>query len=475
MINRFSKFFALFCVLLLCGGEVLCVPDDDPTKEMLDEELYPFKRANNRIADEAVVGIRIMKTKIIFLDEDMNFYAEEIKEASNFSDFDTFSKYPRLISVDLSEQDLNQEKLKNLLKYLPANLKSLIINCCRIDSKDYEYLADILSQLKELTSVSIIDPECQAGEAAKIVVALSGSKNIRSLNLTLNELDATGCDNFTKILENNSAVLQDLTFGSMRLEEYGKLFEALSKLVHLNKLEYTVLNSDEELEKAFFEALKNMRKLLDLKFDFGDHSTHDDVKTYHNALILKDALMNLVDIRSFDISSMHLQDSVLQLIMQTIAQLRSLKMLNISGNIINNKTAKLLSESIKDENSLVTLIAKDCRIDSETFKTLCGSIAGTPLRYLYFGNNKIGEAITQIPLKQMEEVTAIDLTDNDITYDSLFELVKLAKDHPSLRALNLKYNGPMEKADSELRTLKNDQITELQIKDGSVGIAIFGR
>lgn len=465
-------------MLSLLDNSVIWARSSISNTEAADEELYPFKKANNKISDEEVVGIRITRDKIVLLDDEMNFYAESIKEEdSNFSEFNYFSKYPNLMSVDLSELDLDQNKLENLQKYLPMKLKSIVINSCDVKSADYESLVDIVTQRKDLVSVCIIEPNAVAGDVAKVIVALSELNKLQYLNLTLGGLDEVGCKNLVKVTENNTKTLHELTLGFIKIDEsesYDQLMKSLGKLKTLTKLEFTVLESNDEQEGSFYGSLSDMQKLQDLKINFGDMSTHDDVKTYHNALKLKESLLKLTDIRSLDISDMHLQDSVLQLVMQSISQLGNLKVLNISGNDIDAKTAKILSQSIKSGQSLVTLMANNCGIGAEAFKELCSSIDGTQIRYLYLGNNSIGTAISSLPVDKMDYITAIDFTSNDIDYDSFSEFIKKLNENTPLRVVIVRHNEPMEKLEYAERVKKTDGISELKLNNKIYRLAIFG-
>lgn len=443
------------------------------SEEDLDNKMFPFRRASSSINAEDVVAIMVCADKTILMSKENTFFVDSSSadREAEFKDFDSFSKYPNLLSIDLHQIVLNQEKLNNLKKYIPDTVKNLIVYKCEMEAKDYEDLSDIIAHDDKLISLTVVQPDAKLAEATKIITAASELKSIKYLNFTLGELGSQSCDSLVTIFDNCSKSLSDLVLGFKNIvpsESYNKMLAKLQDLKNIKKLEFSVLESTEDQVSTFFTSIKSMKKIEDIKFFFDDFAKHDDVKAYHNAQIFAEALPEFTQLKNLDISGMKLPDSVMQLVFQSMSKLQGLVKLNVSGNIIDRKTAGALSESIKEGNSLTTLIAKGCEINSESFSELCRSLGGTPLRYLYLSDNEIGSAVSSFPLAQMNNIMLIDLANNNVAYEDALKFVQLTADHPNIRVINLSRNAPMIALTGTERSKYNNEFVTWQLKNPAV-------
>lgn len=464
----------------------------DPSQKDIDidREMYPYTKGDGRMTNENVIGIRIMNKKLFLLNSEGKFESSELQENFKFSQFDFFSKYPKLVSVDLHEVNLTRECLENLQKYLPNSLKSLILNSCKVSKKDYDLLVETIARQENLKSIYIIDPDCELGEATKITSALSNMHGLECLNLTLSEIGIDGCENIIKALKNceqpkkNSKdytnTLKELTLGFVTVEEsesYNDLLKALGALKNLTRLEYAVLTSEPQQIDLFFQSLKNLKKLKSLKFAFDKFKNNNGVSLYHSAQTLHDVLSkNLTELTSLDISNMDFETTVMQLLSQAIRNMKKLEFLNVSGNKIDTEAAKILSTSIRQGNSIKTLMANNCEISADAFSSLMTSLGESPIKYLYLGNNNIEKSIQSLPVSQMKDLVFVDFSNNNLTYDDAITFVKSIKNHPSLRIVSFKNNEPIEKMSNVEKIRKNDELVEWKLNNPSSvnKISIFG-
>lgn len=424
-------------------------------KETQEADYYPFTKSQGRVDNKDVVGIRIFGDKIVLLAEN-NTYFEEQGQKQNFSEFDFFSKYPRLLSVEIINTNLTKEMLENLQKFLPNTIKSLIVNSCTIANADFEGFTSIITGHKQLESLTVINPDMAQAESAKLVAAVGDLKVIRYMRLTLGEIGAGGCDVLKEALLKSKNTLLGLNLGFIEVddnESSDKLLASMGKLKNLEKLEYSVRRSTAKQVGTFFSSLAGLTKLTDLKINFRDFSSHDGVETYHNAESLNEAMKNLKNLESLDISDMNLPDSVLQTISRSLGELSKLKTLNISKNPINAKTAKVLSESLKNMDSLYALIANYCEINDEAFSALCGNLQNSPLQYMCFSGNNIVNSVKSLPISQMQSLIALDFTHNKIKLSDVIEFMKSIPKGSKLEVVNWEGND-FRKISEEERTKK---------------------
>ncbi len=441
------------------------ISDTKSNEEIENADMNPFIRSNNKIIDDDVVGLRITENKLYMLGRDKNFYVEPLDNKFNFDDIDFFSKYQNLQSVDLHKLVLTREILENLQKYLPKTLKNLVINKCKISKKDYDDIVEVLQINEELTAITLIEPDVELAESTRLIGALFQLKNLQAINITLGAVGKQGIEELSKILQASSNSLKSLTIGFSSVqesEEYNKFLDILKELTQLVEFEFSVLESTPEQTTIFFNSLKNMKNLRKLKFYFHDFEKHDHVKAYHNAIIFRDAIIPM-PLEFLDISYMKLHDSVLQMFAQALPKLTHLKSLNISGNPLSDKSAKELSESIKNSTELITLIANDCKMDENIFASLCSSLNNCGLQYLYFRENNIGQGIKSLPIDQMKYIQVVDFSNNNINYDNALDFASRSKDNPLLQIVNFANNKPIMDLNSVERSAKNDLLVKLKM------------
>ncbi len=472
------RVFSLSCVLALLGGDVLARDysnydtagsyasrdygnryassgGNNTDQNIKEEDLFPFIKSRGNIEDKNVVGIRISGNKLIFLGDDgeNRVYSEGQNQQSDFSDFDFFSKYPRLLSVEFCNMELTYEMLQNLQKFLPKTVKSLIVNSCHISNRDFEELTDIISGHKQLISVTVIMPKLAEAETEQLIKSISDLNSTKFLNLTLGDLGEGGCTVLKEVLEKSEKSLVGLNLGFMKVansDSYNNLLDSLGKLKNLKKLEYSVLESTEDQVGRFFTSLAKLENLTDLKLYFDDFSSHDGVKSYHNAESLNEAIRNLVALESLDISNMNLPDSSLQTISKSMEDLTKLKSLNVSGDPINVKTARVLAESLSKMENLDTFIANNCEMTSEAFSALCGGFRNTnSLKCISVSGNKIEGSVKSIPISQMKNLAALNVAYNNVKLNDIVGFMKTIPSETSLEVISWKGNNFEDLSEAE--------------------------
>ncbi|MCR4624203.1 MAG: hypothetical protein K5780_06240 [Alphaproteobacteria bacterium] len=452
------KFLSLSCIIALFGSSVFAkdykpinkrhfdsgytdekISDDEEAQEI---DYYPFVKSKGSMARENVIGIRISEKKITLLGKDKT-YSEEWWKEEDFMEADSFSKYPELLSVEICNFNLTRKVLEDIRKFLPMTVKNLIVNSCTVANRDFEEFTDIITRHKQLEFLTIMDPNMARAESAKLLAAVGDLEVIKGLRLTLGELGDEGCNILQKTLEKSKETLSELNIGFMRVKDgpvYDNLLRFLGELKKLKKLEYSVLESTENQVREFFSSLANLKELRDLKICFGDFNSHDGVEAYHNSKALNAALGQLEYLENLDISDMNLPDSVLQTISSALERLTRLKILNVSGNPINEQTAKVLEASLKKMNSLVSFIANNCEMTDSAFSTLCSGLQNDSLRYVYFSGNNIAGSVKSMSVSQMKNLIAINFANNKITLSDIIGFMETIPSETKLEVVNWEGN-----------------------------------
>lgn len=447
---------------------------DSEQNETREANYYPFTRSHSRIEDEKVIGIRIVGKKVVLFGENLTFFEEDQQDAK-FSEFNVFSKYPRLISVDLSRVRLTKEVLENLRKFLPKTIKSLIFNSCSISNRDFEEFTDIIAKRKQLESLTILNPNMAEAETEKLIAAVGDLNVIRFLNLTLGELGSKGCNILTEVLSNAKSTLVGLNLGFMKVNNdrsYEGLLTSLGQLKKLKRLEYSVLESTENQVGEFFNSLANLKELTDLKVCFDDFNSHNGVDAYHNAEDFNAALKKLTSLESLDISNMNLPDSSLQTIALALNELKRLKTLNISGNPINSKTAQGLSVVLGKIENLVSFIANNCEMKDEAFSTLCGGLQNSSSRYMCFSGNAIEGAVKSFPIAQMKGLVAVDFANNKIKLQDVIGFMEMIPNGSKLEVV--KWGGNDFKGISETQRIEETDKLKIWKREHGVNTLDLG-
>lgn len=440
-----------------------------------DSEYGPFVKSEENIKEDEVIAIKISDGKIVFFGEGGRCF-ENHGMRLNFLEFGFFKKYPKLLSVDLSDIALTKEMIAYIQTSLSKTVKSLIINSCSISKEDIEAFADIFIDNKQLQYVTITLPDSGQIESAKLIAAIGSLDSIKWLNLVLGELESVGCNSLADVLTKSAKTLTSLSLGFKNIEDDDackNLLTSLGELKSLRRLEYSVLQSNENQVESFNNSLAQLKNLQDLTICFNDFDSLNRAKAFQNAEKFNMAMANLKNLENLDISNMNLPDSVMQIIANSIGDLAQLKSLNISGNPINTETAGVLAESLKKLGKLSTLVANDCMLNNMAFDILCGNLQNDSLRCMLFSRNNLQNSVMSLHISQMTNLKALDFSFNNVELSDVVNFMMTIPSETKLSFVN--WTGcKLEKLDTiqqvELRNKLKIWAFENNVKTLALGI-----
>ena len=434
-----------------------------------EEDFSPFVQSQGKIADNEVASIRIKPKQIVTFSYDGTYYVENRPDGFDFSVFDSFTRYEKLISIQLDRLDLSIEIIENLQKFAVKNIISIIIENCKIDANNCSALATWVASCNDLHGISITQLDSDGSTVIPLVEAVSQYKDLQFVSFVFKSLLPQTADAIARMIKSSAERLKSLTLGFATVEdcnEYHRLFESINAATELEELEYSVCQSTADHTELFFSALKNTKKLQKLKFYFDDFAKHDNVKSYKNAEIFRDALAGMTELLALDISGMQIPEATIQMLAQSITTLKQLQSLNISGNTLSVKSAEAIAKAVKESNELISLMMNDCAMTSQVFSALCNTafVDGCGIKYLYLANNDIKDGIKNFSIDKMNYLVLIDLSNNNIEYNDAADLVSKTRNLDALRCMNFSANEPIAKLTNLERINRHNQLAQQKIE-----------
>lgn len=463
-----------------------------PSESENEFENYPFKKAQGSIPAEQVCGIRLKKNKMILLSYDHEYSEEQLKDDENFSDTDFFKKYPKLLSVELSEMDMSDEILENLQAYLPNDLKMLIIDSCKISKKNgYTLLSDLIERHSSLISLRVRMYSTNASQSEQIADVLSRLKKLKYLGVGFGEVDNKTLGNLAECLQQSSNNLKDLSLSWMEIangedkseednnnnnEEDASngangLVEALQKVApRLQSLELAFLKLPEKSVIDWFGSLEKCKELKNLTIYVGNMRNYVKAVRNDSAETLGTAVGGMKHLEKLDISYMNVGGDFIKPFADYLKNNPKLSILNISGNPIDVDGASTLANSLKETGALQVFMANDCAMENQTFSELIKFFDTSALTSMYLKNNKIQEGIKQVPFKNMTSLQVVDLSNNSMTGEDIAYIAENSPDN--LQAVNCSGNSGLNEMSKLERQDLRDKLENLKLN--GLKTAFFG-
>ncbi len=447
-------------------------------KENEEFDNFPFLKSQSPIEKDKVAGIRIKGSSIVLLGYEKTFSIETLKTEEDFSNINFFRQYPRLFSVEINGITLSNQALENFQKFLPRNLKNFIIDSCVLEKDGAELVADIIRKHNSLKAVTVKLIKSTPEEASRITAAISELSDLDYLSVAFGEIKQMSCEHIASAIEDSNKLSNLFIAWDKVIDKeevsYKRLSKAISELHQLNLFYISILSISEKCTEVIIKSITKITTLTSLKLYFGNLSLQNHVKLFETAEVFGDAIKHLTQLKSLNISSMLLPKDAIQVVAQSISALKKLEYLNLSGNIINKESAAIFSDSFKELDYLKTFIIRDCQIDSQTFSELARSLSSLPITTFCAGNNQIKDGIKNLPIKAMADLRFVDFANNDVTFDTIIELLPETIDHEALQVLDFKNNKTLHDADNngDIES-KRDKIEDWKLRNKSK-IAIFG-
>jgi hypothetical protein len=445
----------------------------------------PFIESKTKIRNEDVAGLIIREKNIVYLSYDKHCYSEPLIETNTFSDINSFKKYVKLISVDLSGVELTKERIENIQKFLPKDLSCLSINCCNVSQDLLELIADIFRKRNDIKHITLRLPSVGVYGSDILLASLAGFSELVSLNITLKTISKKSCNILAKVITSSEKTLQNLSLCCSQIadsdqkdggddeddeEEAAKPEEvtlreisaAIEKLQKLKRLEISIISAVSKDCSLACSAIKNLTDLISLKIFFGNLSLLNDVKLFERSEELGESLANMHKLIFLDLSCMNLPKDAMQVLVQQLAHLKKLRHLDLSGNQIDSECAEILVESIGAMEFLETLALNKCSLSEQTFPILCKSLGASAIKILYAGSNDLKGSIKGLPIKTMDKLRIVDFSSCGVSPVDAITFIRGIIEAPWLQMVIFANNDPLDALSDEEKKIFRNEIEDIK-------------
>ncbi|GHU16000.1 hypothetical protein FACS189472_00080 [Alphaproteobacteria bacterium] len=414
-------------------------PDTAPGSSTDSYNIRGFTKENGgRIAEDNVAGICIKKNEIILLGYDKKYTSEPLKDGETFSDINFFKKYPKLVSVEFTEIELPKERLENIQKFLPKNIKNIVIDSCKIESENIEQLADVIKKRKKIKNVTIrlIDNGTEA--LGRILSAIAELSNLTTLCLTFDKVTKELCQTISKIIKRSSKTLANVTLAWDSLDEQDAGGEKEAE---------TKKDTDGEKEKEAEKETDGEKENEDKKKAEGKKDEEDKKES--------DGEKETEAEKEADGAK---ESAAYQLLAESI------------GKINEPKTFELSIMKIIDEKSTTDLFSGIAKLTKlSTFKLFLGNISVQNRVELFANAETLGNS-----LKEMTQLVALDISGMMLPKDVMQVLAQDLKNLEKLKSLDLSGNAiTPECAEALAESLKGKGLITLAVNGCELTASTF--
>ncbi|MDR3179846.1 MAG: hypothetical protein LBT70_03015 [Holosporaceae bacterium] len=424
----------------------------------------PFSESAGKVANDDVAGIRVVGDKFVLLGYGKNCSMEPFALDESFSDLNFFKRFPKLLSAEFTGIELTKDRLENIQKFLQKDIQNLVIDGCDIKPEYVELLADIVKKRTTLKNVTFRLIDILPESINVLLGALSDLSELKTICLAFDEIDKESCEGITHLIKSSAETLRNLSLAWSKIlskeeeGEYHNFSEAIGELKNLKLFELCMLQINEKETVDLFAGIRHLTSLIRFKLFLGNISIQNEVKLFENAESLGDALKDMAQLMSLDLSGMKLPKDVMQVLAQNVGYLKKLKYLDISNNSIDKETAEILADSFKENEELRTLIINSCGLTAQTFSSLVKNLNNAKISILYARDNLIKEGIKGLPVKNMIDLQLIDFSKNELDFATVMEFIKLTAEHPRLQAVNLGENSAIDDMDPVDKKIKRNDL-----------------
>lgn len=453
----------------------------------------PFLSTEETVSNEAVVGIRLIgrdsgktdstkkdatenkdvkSVQVCLLSKDYKSVVSEKSAEDVFNDMNFFNQYPNLCSVEISKVDFDKSLCESLQKFLPHELKSLIIDGCKIiDAADN--LANLLNEHTELQSLMIRAYDISGEDVNKLLAAIAQLKNLTQLNLGVKSFDDAGFNQLSGIIGELRLKRLALSWqeSSASNESHTAFYDTLQKASSITGLDISAMEIAQESLNGLLSALGELSQLTDLQIFVGNLDQHGSVAAYKSAETFSNSLKKLSNLTHFNIADSNWSAEPLCLIFQALSP-NALQFLDVSGNKFDVKSATALSNLVKQATNLKTLFVNSCDMTDNEYSALCVGLSGSSLAYVYAAGNKIENSASSMPIDTMPDMILYDVSNNETTYENALSIVQQANGHKKIRLINLCNNPKIDSASPQDKGNYRKEIGKINLQNSN--LVVFG-
>ena len=345
---------------------------------------------------------------------------------------------PHIKGIKFYENSLDEEGLILLNAFLKdnKNIRSIFLEKNNLNEKACHQLIEIVKNTEVLQSLYISKIGITEVMSKKIFNELKFNKTIRKVYFSHNSLDKNSIEAIADVLCTNVTLsLLDLSSVQLLDEGLAIISEAMKKNLSIRSLSLSNNNITSIGLINLTECLKNNNTLT--SFDISENKiNYKGIKFLMKSL--KDTKINKLSLSKCDLNR--------KVFKFFFDYLKTINLLNLSGNDLEHDSCTLLYYFLKDEanGSLQTLILNQCNIDTTGLFWICsGMKKNKTLKTLRLSSNNFadeGAKNISIFLEKNKTLIELDLSHNRITDDGLKTIFLSITGRSYLKLLNISSN-----------------------------------
>ena len=346
----------------------------------------------------------------------------------------------RLTKINISNNAIGEQAADDIGNFLSKNteLKELDLSHNNLDATGIRNICRKLN-ISHLTKINISNNAVGKQAADDIGNFLSKNTELKELDLSHNNLDATGIRNICRKLNISHLTKINISNNAIGEQAADDIGNVLSKNTELKELDISCNNLYESGIKMLCKRIANLSKLTKLKID-GNNITH------LAADYVTEVLLYNVKLEEIDISDNSVLAAGVVSIFNGMKSVFTLRNVNISDNWITYKAADSIAAVLSQNTHLRKLYLRKNYLETNGVIVLCKAMSN--ILYL----------------------THLDISCNKITHEAAHDITALLIHNPELKELDLSNNLMQTPGVTivckAIRTLTN--LSKLNIGDNNI-------
>ena len=420
-------------------------------------KLEELNLANNNL--QTAGAVKLFKKLTCNALKIINFSGNSIKlNAANHIAI-SLSKSNKLQEIDLSCNALEAPGIKKILAALNISnltklnisntnirggylVQSILVRAVNLVSLDFSYneiyLANVNQCCSDLVQLNMCNNGITDKAAPALALVLSGNSKLQELDISYNNLEATGISKIFGKLDISHLTKLNISNNVIDDQAADIVGSFLSKNTKLRELEISCNNLNESGTKTLCKRITNLPKLTKLKFG-GNNFSH--LAADHVAEVL---LCN-TKLEEIDISNNNLLAAGAVSIFNGMKNIFTLRIVNISHNWITYEAADSIAAVLSQNTHLRKVYLAKNDFAANGIMALCREMSNILyLTHLDMSYNKItDEAAHDIAtlLFHNSELKEVDLSNNLMQTPGVTIMCKVISTLANLRKLNISNNN----------------------------------
>ena len=331
----------------------------------------------------------------------------------------------------------SNQALLIILQALTKNCQLKIINLhnnkINVTGKTVEDLANVVKNNPHLEQLCLHDINLKS-TAAMILQALTGSSQLKTINLNDNKVTGAVVTDLVNVLKNNSG-LEELSLSNNDLMVSAVvILQALKENSRLRILNLSKNNITEQVAKYLVNVIKNNTGIEQL------YLSDNDLK--ESGIVILQALKENCHLEILDLSSSNMTGEIAKSLADVVKNNPDFQQLYLADACLNSKAAVIL-QALAKNSKLVLLDLRKNNMTGEVTEDLAHVIKnnlGLEVLCLSDNNLKSSAIVILEALAKLSQLVILDLNRNKMTEVVAECLANVIKNNLNLRQLGLSDN-----------------------------------